>query len=213
MKIYDISQEVFDCAVFPGDPKPGRIDMQKISRGDVCNLTGINMCAHNGTHVDAPYHFIDGAKTIDQVDIGKFIGYTYVTEHNGQITAEDAKAIIERARDADCMCPDKTDKASYRILVKGDATVTEAAAKVFAGENIKLFGNESQTVGPEDAPKAVHLTMLSEEIVLLEGIRLEGVPEGVYMLNAAPLNLGGADGAPCRAILIGMGVNELPTTD
>jgi arylformamidase len=45
--------------------------------------------------------------------------------------------------------------------------------------------------------------MLGAEIVLLEGIRLEKVPEGVYMLNAAPLNLGGADGAPCRAVLIG----------
>ena len=73
MKIYDISQEVFNCTVFPGDPQPDRIDMQKISRGDICNLTGLNMCAHNGTHVDAPYHFIDGAKTIDQVDLGRFI--------------------------------------------------------------------------------------------------------------------------------------------
>ena len=208
MKIYDISQEVFDCTVFPGDPQPESIDMQKISRGDVCNLTGINMCAHNGTHVDAPYHFIDGAKTIDQVDLGRFIGYAYVTEHNGRITAEDAKVIIEKAKDADSMCSDKTDKASYRILVKGDATVTDEAAEVFAEEHIKLFGNESQTVGPENAPKTVHLTMLSEEIVLLEGIRLKEVPEGVYMLNAAPLNLGGADGAPCRAVLMSIGEND-----
>ena len=71
-----------------------------------------------------------------------------------------------------------------------------------------LVGNESQTVGPEEAPKAVHLTMLSAEIVLLEGIRLKDVPEGVYMLNAAPLNLGGADGAPCRAVLISLGEND-----
>ena len=208
MKIYDISQEVFNCTVFPGDPQPERIDMQKISRGDVCNLTGLNMCAHNGTHVDAPYHFIDGAKTIDRVDLGRFIGYAYVTEHNGHITADDAKVIMEKARISDNKCPDKTDKASYRILVKGDATVTEEAAKVFVDEHIKLFGNESQTVGPEDAPKAVHLTMLSAEIVLLEGIRLKEVPEGVYMLNAAPLNLGGADGAPCRAVLMSIGENE-----
>ena len=74
--------------------------------------------------------------------------------------------------------------------------------------HIKLFGNESQTVGPEDAPKSVHLTMLSQEIVLLEGIRLKGVPEGVYLLNAAPLNLGGADGAPCRAVLMSIGEND-----
>ena len=49
----------------------------------------------------------------------------------------------------------------------------------------------------------VHLIMLGAEVVLLEGIRLEAVPEGAYLLNAAPINLGGADGAPCRATLIG----------
>ena len=67
---------------------------------------------------------------------------------------------------------------------------------------ILLYGNESQTVGPEDAPAAVHRIMLGAEIVLLEGIVLEHVPEGVYFLSAAPLNLGGCDGAPCRAYLI-----------
>ncbi|MBQ6061792.1 MAG: cyclase, partial [Clostridia bacterium] len=75
-------------------------------------------------------------------------------------------------------------------------------ARVFANKGIKLFGNESQTVGPEDAPMEVHLIMLGAKVVLLEGIRLANVPEGVYLLHAAPLNLGGAEGAPCRATLI-----------
>ena len=60
MKIYDISQEVFGCAVYPGDPKPERKVMMSIKDGGVCNLTALSMCAHNGTHVDAPYHFFDG---------------------------------------------------------------------------------------------------------------------------------------------------------
>ena len=76
------------------------------------------------------------------------------------------------------------------------------AAEVFASRGILLLGNESQTVGPEDAPMAVHKILLSANVVLLEGIRLSSVEEGVYLLNAAPLNLSGADGAPCRAILI-----------
>ena len=87
-------------------------------------------------------------------------------------------------------------------MIKGDATVTAGAARVFASSGIKLLGNESQTVGPEEAPKEVHMILLGAEVVLLEGIRLTGISEGVYLLNAAPLNLGGADGAPCRAILI-----------
>jgi arylformamidase len=67
---------------------------------------------------------------------------------------------------------------------------------------VLLLGNESQTVGPEDAPRAVHLLLLGGGMILLEGIRLAEVPEGRYLLHAAPLNLGGAEGAPCRALLI-----------
>ena len=62
--IYDISQEVFSCNVFPGDPSPEAERMLSIKNGDVCNLTKISMCAHNGTHVDAPYHFLNDGKTL-----------------------------------------------------------------------------------------------------------------------------------------------------
>lgn len=190
MKIYDISQELFGCAVYPGDPQPERFVTLSIKNGDVCNLTAFKMCAHNGTHVDAPFHFYADGKTIDQVDLDRFIGWAYVAEHDGDISADDAKNILLAANGCE------------RILVKGKAVVTKEAAQVFAQEGIKLFGNESQTVGPIDAPKEVHLIMLGAEIVLLEGIRLEKVPVGKYFLNAIPLNLGGADGSPCRATLL-----------
>ncbi len=195
MKIYDISQEVFGCAVYPGDPHPEREIKLKISEGAMCNLSAFSMCAHNGTHVDAPLHFIDGTESVDRVDLDKFIGYAYVAEHEGPVRAEDAERILETAAACD-------PRAAERILVKGKATVTAEAARVFANKGIKLFGNESQTVGPEDAPMEVHLIMLGAKVVLLEGIRLANVPEGVYLLHAAPLNLGGAEGAPCRATLI-----------
>ena len=192
MKIYDISQELFGCAVYPGDPQPERFVTLSIKNGDVCNLTAFKMCAHNGTHVDAPFHFYADGKTIDQVDLDRFIGWAYVAERDGDISADDAKNILKAANGCE------------RILVKGKAVVTIEAAQVFAEARIKLFGNESQTVGPIDAPKEVHLIMLGAEIVLLEGIRLEKVPVGKYFLNAVPLNLGGADGSPCRATLLEM---------
>ncbi len=201
MKIYDISQEVFSCKVFPGDPAPERQILMKISDGAVCNLTAFHMCAHNGTHVDAPYHFCNDGKKIDEVTLDKFVGYSYVTEFEGDITAKDAQNILLRAKEASREAETSID-ADRRILIKGRAVLTEEAARVFADEKILLFGNESQTVGPEDAPKAVHLIMLGAEIVLLEGICLSEVEEGIYILNSAPINLGGSDGAPCRAILI-----------
>ena len=197
MKIYDISQEVFSCAVYPGDPHPEREIKLKISDGAVCNLSAFSMCAHNGTHVDAPLHFIDGGKSVDRVDLDRFVGYAYVAAHEGPVLAEDAERILKEAAALDT-------RAAERILVKGKAVVTAEAARVFARKGIKLFGNESQTVGPENAPMEVHLIMLGAEVVLLEGIRLADVEEGVYLLHAAPLNLGGAEGAPCRATLISM---------
>lgn len=195
MKIYDISQEVFDCKVYPGDPAPKKEVLSKISEGSICNLSAFSMCAHNGTHVDAPYHFYEDGKTVNEMDLEKCIGMAYVAEHDGVVTADDAAAIMNEAEKAD-------KRAMKRILIKGKAVVSANAAEVFAEAGIFLLGNESQTVGPEDAPMEVHLKLLGAEIVLLEGIQLEEIEEGVYFLNAAPVNLGGANGAPCRAVLI-----------
>ena len=91
MKIYDISQEVFSCVVFPGDPKPESEQVMSIRKGDMVNLTKLTMCAHNGTHVDAPYHFLDAGKKVDEMDLERLIGYAFVADHNGVVTAEDAR--------------------------------------------------------------------------------------------------------------------------
>ena len=139
MKIYDISQEVFGCAVYPGDPAPERRVLLKKSEGAVCNLTAIQMCAHNGTHVDAPYHFLDEGKKIDEIDPAKWVGYAYVAEYEGLITEADAERILAEAKHAGeayqkakaaagCGETDEID-AFRRILIKGRAVVTEEAAK------------------------------------------------------------------------------------
>jgi arylformamidase len=195
MKIYDISQEIFGCKVFPGDPTPKKVIINSMKNGDLYNLTEFSMCAHNGTHVDAPFHFFKDGKAIDSIGLESFVGMAYVTEHSGVLSADDASRIIKKAQG-------QSAEASKRILIKGDAEVSAEAAKIFAKSNILLLGNESQTVGPENAPMEIHQILLSVGTVLLEGIRLTSVPDGVYFLNAAPLNLGNADGAPCRAVLI-----------
>ena len=190
MKIYDISQEVFSCGVYPGDPKPEKQTLCAISDGELYNLTAFSMCAHNGTHIDAPFHFLPDGKTVEQLPLETFVGDCFVARCQGDLTASDAEAILEKAGDPE------------RILIAGPATVTAGAAKVFASGDLRLLGCEGQTVGPEEAPMEVHLILLGRGIALLEGIILENVPEGRYFLSAAPLNLAGADGAPCRAYLI-----------
>ncbi len=191
--IYDISQELFSCRVWPGDPTPVCEVLADMGKGDSINLTAFSLCAHNGTHLDAPSHFIKDGKTLSELDPAAFLGDCYVARFDGDVTAEDARRILHRAAETG---------APERILMGGKATVTEAAARVFAAAGIKLIGNESQTVGPEDAPAAVHLILLGADIVLLEGIVLTHVPEGRYFLTAAPLHLGGREGAPCRAMLV-----------
>ena len=197
MNIYDISQELFSCVVFPGDPAPKREILSSMAEGALYNLTALSLCAHNGTHVDAPYHFIKDGKTVEQLPLAQTVGWAYVAQEEGFITAKIAGRILAKAKEAH-------PEACQRILIGGKVTVTEEAARVFAEAKIDLIGNESQTVGPEDAPMQVHLILLGAEVILLEGIRLGGVPEGVYLLSAAPISLSGSDGAPCRAILISL---------
>lgn len=193
MKIIDISQEVLSCKVYEGDPAPKANKIIDMEDGGVYNLSALSLCAHNGTHVDAPLHFFCDGKSIDEMALEHFVGECYVAEYNGDVLATDAREILEKARKVG---------AQKRILIKGNATVTEDAARIFADSNILLLGNESQSVGPENAPMAVHKILLSKDIVLLEGIVLDKAREGRYILNCAPLNIKGFEGSPCRAILI-----------
>ena len=193
MKIIDISQEVLSCKVYEGDPTPKANKIIDMEDGGVYNLSALSLCAHNGTHVDAPLHFFQDGRSIDEMTLEHFVGECYVAEHSGDVLISDALEILEKARKSG---------AEKRILIKGNATGTEEAARVFADAEILLLGNESQSVGPIDSPMAVHKILLSKDIVLLEGIVLDKAREGRYILNCAPLNIKGFEGSPCRAILI-----------
>ena len=85
MKFYDISQEVFSCAVYPGDPRPEKQTLYSTKEGDLYNLSSFAMCAHNGTHVDAPFHFLHKGKTVDQMDLSQFVGSCFLARHDGDV--------------------------------------------------------------------------------------------------------------------------------
>lgn len=188
MRIYDISQELFSGAVYKGDPVPAATPLLRINRGDSYNLSSISLCVHNGTHIDAPAHCFDGAKTVDQVPLASCVGPCTVVLATGAIDSVFIKALLERG--------------VKRIIFKGKGTLTPKAAQTLSESDVLLVGTESQTMGSKSREEEVHKVLLDKEIVLLEGLSLQEVPEGNYFLSAAPLNLGGLDGAPCRAILI-----------
>ena len=191
--IFDISQELTKCNVYPNDPSPLINKIYDMDKGDLYNLSNISMCAHNGTHLDAPAHFIKNGKTIDQIPLEYFVGDCLVVEAKGNLLANDAKKILNIA---------KSDEVIKRLLIKGDCVVTTTAAKVFSNSDLLLIGIESQSFGPTDSPMEVHKILLNKNIVLLEGLILKNIEIGKYFLCAQPLNAYGIEGSPCRAILI-----------
>jgi arylformamidase len=191
MRIYDITQEVFGGQVYPGDPSPSFERVLKLAEGAPCNLTSFSMGAHNATHMDAPYHFYENGKTIEQLDLTRCVGPCTVMDLSEYPTEEALREALEACQ--------------KRILLKGDCIVTLDLARIFNQLGFLLVGVESQSVGPVEAPKPVHLELLGKDVILLEGIVLKEVAAGDYFLCAAPLKLGGSDGAPCRAILLSFG--------
>ena len=175
--IYDLTQELFHAPVYPGDPAPEAIPIRRMEQGAVANLTALSMCAHNGTHVDAPLHFVNGGKGITDLPLEQFVGKAEV------IDGADREKILA--------------SPCQKILLKGCESIDEELAQLLCQKGISLLGVEGQSVGN----KHVHISLLSHEVVLLEGARLEHVPEGIYTLVAAPLKLEGFEGAPCRAFL------------
>lgn len=188
MKLYDITRELFGTEVYPGDPAPEYERLLEVRNGDACNLTYLKMCAHNGTHMDAPRHFLDEGKAIDELPLEQVMGKCSVVEFDGILDGKQAGRMI--------------DGKEKKVLWKGRVVFTEGAAEAFAEAGMELAGVESQTVGPPDAPAGVHRILLGAGMAILEGLNLEKVECGSYFLCAQPLKLGGCDGAPCRAVLI-----------
>ena len=190
MKITDITQELFSCQVYPGDMQPAFERVRSVEK-DKCNVTNVSMCVHNGTHIDAPCHFVAGGKAIDELDLSIFFGKCTVAQFCGIVGEADIAPILKICRE--------------RLLLKGSCELSEGASQAVADSHIRLVGVESQSVGSSEAPMPNHLILLGAGIIALEGLRLASVLPGEYTLSAFPLNMSGSDGSPVRAVLI----NEL----
>ena len=94
MKFYDISRELFGSAGYPGDPAPEYERLMQVRTGDACNLTYLKMCVHNGTHMDAPRHFLDEGRAVDELLLEQVMGPCSVVEYDGILDAEQAGKII-----------------------------------------------------------------------------------------------------------------------
>lgn len=171
--IIDLTQELFSGRVFPGDTPPSLT----VKQSDRCRLSDFTCCAHNGTHIDAPLHFINGGADIASLDLNRFIGKCAVV--------------------SDATAASKALLSTPRVLIRGCINLSDA--KMLS--DATLIGTDAQSIAEEDSTD-VHRLLLGRGIPLLEGLDLSNAPDGVYTLIALPLKLGGADGAPVRAVLI-----------
>lgn len=190
MKIYDIAREVFAAKVYPGDPEASMEKIYSMSKGDKCNVSKISMGSHSGTHMDAPLHFLEGGKAIDQVELEKCIGICRVVCCDGSVTKEQIRNFLEGG--------------VKRLLIKGKANLLPEAVLELCRQEIFLIGVEGLTVVEGEYQESAHIRLLGMEAAILEGVDLSGVKEGEYFLSAAPLKLGGCDGSPCRPVLVEM---------
>jgi arylformamidase len=210
MRYYDITVAISESVpIYSGDPEATVTSVATMANGDAANVSSLCFGAHTGTHVDAPNHFINGTRRVDELEIEKLIGPCRVVEidesivaigpeHVGDLTG--IERLLLKTRNSDFW---KTPEDGFR---NDFSYITHDAAKAVAAAGIKLIGIDYLSIEePGASGHPVHITLLEKEIVILEGVDLRHVPAGDYELICLPLKYKGGtgDGAPARTVLIG----------
>ena len=189
MDFIDITRDLTTAPVYPGDPAFELNPLHRMAWGDASNTTAFSGCLHNGTHMDAPRHFIVDGEAVDQIPFETFMGECVVLECNGLLLGDEAENLLPYLK--------------KRVLLKGDVQLTPSAAFVLSDAGVILLGVEQQSVAPPEYTAEVHRQLLGSGMVLLEGLDLTNAKVNeTYVLMAAPLKIKGADGSPVRAILV-----------
>ncbi len=175
-------------------------------KGDIATVSRLDMDVHNGTHIDAPQHFIEGGNGTSAIALDKLIGLCQVINLEGHRSITKSNLIVST------FDPDikkillKTDNSKlwsnpYHVFFKEYAALTKEAAEFLVEKEIHLVGIDYHSIQLfEDSPET-HKVLLREQVVILEGLDLSTVEEGVYELYCLPLKINQVEGAPARAIL------------
>ena len=165
------------------------------------------MGTHNGTHLDSPAHFVPGAKRLDDFPPDYFVRPVRVVETWGRewVTADDLAGVSLAAGEGLLL---KTANSREGIVTCGQfredfVAIAPDAAQWCVAHGVPLVGHDYTTVdhyGNREAP--AHNLLLTNGIPLLEGANLAAVAPGQYTLLCLPLRIPGAEGAPCRALLV-----------
>ena len=201
--LYDISPRLTPAlAVWPGDAPLVREVVMRLEAGDEATVSSFSASAHLGAHADAPSHFGIGAPSIDEVDVGIYLGPCELFRVNvprGGLVRPEALPGPPRAPRVLIATGTHPDPEVFR---EDFAALSPELIRFLSARGVKLVGLDTPSVDPfESTTHPAHLACLESNVAILEGLRLDGVPEGVYELIALPLRLVGFDGSPVRAVL------------
>lgn len=203
MKLLDISRSIHTGMVtWPGDTATEFSFAATRAAGYSCNVGQLRTSVHAGTHVDAPFHFLDDGATIEALSLEAYVGPARVIDARGHDVL--TPALLEGL--------DWT--ATPRVLFRTDCWREPAEFPrhwpAFAPDlpawlgahGVKLVGIDFPSVDQftsKDLP--THHALAAAQVLILESVDLRGVDSGVYELIALPLKIRGADGSPVRAVL------------
>ncbi|KAF7811020.1 cyclase-like protein 2 [Senna tora] len=216
-RIFDITHRYFpDLPVWDSKDGLGRHFLwleYSIKNGSSANGSAMMLGVHTGTHVDAPGHFydsyFDAGFDVDSLDLEVLNGYALLVDvpRDKNITAEVMKSleiprgvrrVLFRTLNTDRRLMFKKEFDSSFVGFKEDG-----AKWLVENTDIKLVGVDYLSAAAYDHSVPSHLAFLeSREIILVEGLKLDNVPEGLYMLNCLPLRLVGSEASPIRCMLI-----------
>jgi arylformamidase len=208
MKIYDITVPISETVpIYAGDPTVSLAAAKSIANGDSANVSQISFGVHTGTHVDAPNHFIDGTKRVHELDPEKLVGPCRVIEVPETVVAIEPEHVgdIEGV----CRVLFKTRNSAFwsepeRGFRKDFTYITPDTARMLVDSGVVLVGIDYLSIEKSGSPgHPVHITLLENEVVILEGVDLREVPAGDYGVICMPLKYIGAggDGSPTRTFL------------
>src|SRR5208283_1987914 len=207
MKLFDITLPITnDLPVWPGDPSVSLTMNTSIAKGDGCNVTGIQMGAHTGTHIDAPYHFLQDGATIDSIPLETFMGRCVVIEVDSEVSIQ-KKDILKYDIAGQSRVLVKTRNSqiwtgAFKSFDTNYVSLGKDAAQYLVEMKVLLVGIDYLSVESFNSPdSSVHKLLLMHNIIILEGLNLSGVKAGLYELFCLPLKLMGCEGAPARVIL------------